>query len=73
MWKNLNYESVNDKEAMGQELNPASFELVSIDLTEAVSGKSVGYPNTNVSIQYTKKKEMVAVFLSASVLMFRDI
>jgi len=59
---------------MGQDRNPASFELVSIDLTEDKNGKSVGYPNTKVSIQYTEKKcNMAKVFLSASVLRFRDI
>ena len=33
------------KKPMGQDPNPTSFELVPIDLTEAISGKSVGYPN----------------------------
>jgi hypothetical protein len=42
------------KKAKGQDPNPASFELVSIDLTEPTSGKSVGYPNTKVCIQYTE-------------------
>jgi hypothetical protein len=70
----IKYESLKDKEAMGQDPNPASFELVSTDLTEDISGKSVGYPNTKVYIQYTEKKcNMVTVLLSALVLMLCDI
>jgi hypothetical protein len=58
---------------MGQDPNPASFEFVSIDLTEAISGKSVGYPNKKVCIQYTKKKcNMVTVCLYALVLILCD-
>jgi len=59
---------------MSRDPNPASFELVSIDLTEPVSSKSVGYPNTKVCSQYTKKKcNMVTVFLSALVLNLCDV
>jgi hypothetical protein len=54
---------------MVQDPNPASFELVSINLTESVSGKSAGYPNTTICIKYREKKcNMVTVFLSALVL-----
>jgi len=42
---------------MGQDPNPASFELVSIALTEAVIGKSVGYPNIKISIQHREKMQ----------------
>jgi hypothetical protein len=42
---------------MGQDPNPTSFELVSIDLTEAISGKSVGYPN-NISLHPIHREKM---------------
>jgi len=59
---------------MGQDPKPASFELVSMDLTKAVSGKSVEYPNTKVCSQYKKKKcNMVRVFHSALILKLFDV
>jgi hypothetical protein len=59
---------------MGQDSNPASFELMSTDLTEAISGKKAGYPDTNICIQHTKKKcNMVTVFVSALVVRLCDV
>jgi len=42
---------------MGQDPNPTSFELMSIHLTEAISGKSVGYPNQSLHPIHREKMQ----------------